>query len=135
VGVVRIHCKSIARIARDAHDCFVDIRVVFARCALKEDVMNDKPIDLDDRRGTGSQHATDLRRLTALVEADRKALEKRQEALERYLVTLPAQSWEEAADKARYLLGLLEAISGDARVRSLIVAVLADFDRLAGRDP
>ena len=97
--------------------------------------MNDKPIDLDDRRGLDSQHATDLRRLTALVEADRKALEKRQEALERYLVTLPAQSWEEAADKARYLLGLLQATSGDARVRSLIVAVLADFDRLAGREP
>jgi hypothetical protein len=97
--------------------------------------VNDKPIDLDDRRGLDSQHATDLRRLTALVEADRKALEKRQEALERYLVTLPAQSWEEAADKARYLLGLLQATSGDARVRSLIVAVLADFDRLAGREP
>ena len=97
--------------------------------------MNDKPIDLDDRRGSDSQHATDLRRLTTQVEIDRKALEKRQEALERYLVTLPAQSWEEAADKARYLLGLLQATSGDARVRSLIVAVLADFDRLAGREP
>jgi hypothetical protein len=103
--------------------------------ALKEAVMNDEPVDLDDRRAPVSQHATDLRRLTALVEADRKALEKRQEALERYLVTLPAKSWEEAADKARYLLGLLEASSGDARVRSLIVAVLADFDRLAQHDP
>src|ERR1700750_156997 len=76
-----------------------------------DDVMEDKPIDLDDRRGLVSQHATDLRRLTALVEADRKALDKRQEELERYLVTLPAHSWEEAADKARYLLGLLKATS------------------------
>jgi hypothetical protein len=100
-----------------------------------DDVMEDKPIDLDDRRGLVSQHATDLRRLTALVEADRKALDRRQEELERYLVTLPAHSWEEAADKARYLLGLLKATSGDARVRDLIVAVLADFDRLAQRDP
>ena len=97
--------------------------------------MDDKPIDLDDRRGPVSQHATDLRRLTAQVEADRKALEQRQEAIERHLVTLPAKSWEEAADKARYLLGLLEATSGDARVKSLIAAVLADFDRLARRDP
>lgn len=97
--------------------------------------MDDKPIDLDDRRGPVLQHATDLRRLTAQVEADRKALEQRQEALERHLVTRPAQSWEEAADKARYLLGLLEATSGDARVKSLIVAVLADFDRLARHGP
>ena len=86
--------------------------------------MNDKPIDLDNRRGPVLQHATDLRRLTAAVE----------EALERHLLTLPAHSWQEAADKARYLLGLLEATSGDARVRGMIVAVLADFDRLAQRD-
>lgn len=97
--------------------------------------MNDKPIDLDHRRGQALQHETDLRRLTAEVEANRAALQQRQEALERYLLTLPAQSWQEAADKARYLLGLLEATSGDARVRGLIVAVLADFDRLAQRDP
>jgi hypothetical protein len=99
------------------------------------DAMNDKPIDLDHRREPGSQHATDLRRLTAEVEANRAALQQRQEALERHLLTLPAQSWQEAADKARYLLRLLEATSGDARVRGLIVAVLEDFDRLARRDP
>jgi hypothetical protein len=93
--------------------------------------MNDKPVDLDHRRGTASRHSTDLRRLTAEVEAERAALQQRQEALERHLLTLPAQSWQEAADKARYLLGLLEATSGDVRVRSLIVAVLADFDRLS----
>lgn len=97
--------------------------------------MNDKPIDLDHRRDPTLRHATDLRRLTAEVEANRAALQQRQEALERHLLTLPAQSWQEAADKARYLLGLLEATSGDARVRSLIVAVLADFDRLSRRDP
>ena len=97
--------------------------------------MSDKPIDLDRRRGADSQHATDLRRLTAEMEASQAALQQRQEALERYLEALPARSWREAADKARYLLGLLEATSGDARVRSLIVAVLADFDRLSQRDP
>jgi hypothetical protein len=95
---------------------------------------DDKPIDLDRRRGEASQHATDLRRLTAQVEAERKALQQRQEELEHYLMTLPAQSWEEAAAKARYLLGLLEATSGDARVKSLIQAVLADFERLTRSD-
>ena len=50
-------------------------------------------------------------------------------------MTLPAQFWQEAADKARYLLRLLQATSGDARVRSLIVAVLADFERLSRRAP
>jgi hypothetical protein len=93
--------------------------------------MSDKPIDLDHRRGTTSQHATYLRRLTAEVEADRHALLQRQEELERSLATLPAQSWPEAADKARYLLGLLAGTSGDARVKELIAAVLADFDRLS----
>lgn len=97
--------------------------------------MNDKPIDLDHRRGPVSQHATDLRRLTAEVEAERAALERRQAALEHYLVTLPAPSWPHAADKARYLLGLLDQASGDARVKSLIRAVLADFDRLSRSDP
>src|ERR1044071_5931918 len=97
--------------------------------------MNDKPIDLDGRREPTLQHATDLRRLTAEVEANRAALQQRQDALERPLLTPPAQSWQEAADKARYLLRLLEATSGDARVRGLIVAVLEDFDRLAQRDP
>jgi hypothetical protein len=69
------------------------------------------------------------------MEASQAALQQRQDALERYLEMLPAHSWREAADKARYLLGLLEATSGDARVSSLIVAVLADFDRLSQRDP
>jgi hypothetical protein len=96
---------------------------------------DDRPIDLDNRRGTVSQHATDLRRLTAEVEANREALQQRQEALEQYLVTLPAQSWEQAADKARYLLGLLDATSGDARIKRLIRAVLADFERLSRSAP
>jgi hypothetical protein len=98
-------------------------------------IMSDKPIDLDRRRAGASQHATDLRRLTAEVEAERKALQHRQQALERHLLTLPAQSWPEAAAKARYLLGLLEATSGDARVKSLIQTVLADFERLSVNDP
>ena len=95
--------------------------------------MSDKPIDLDRRRGMASQQATDLRRLATEVEADRKNLRQRQEELERHLLTSPAETWQQAADKARYLLALFETASGsgDARVKTLIAAVLADFDRLA----
>jgi hypothetical protein len=95
--------------------------------------MTDKPIDLDLRRGMASQHATDLRRLASEVEADREGLRQRQDELESHLLTSPAANWQEAADKARYLLGLFDAASGrgDARVKTLIAAVLADFDRLA----
>ena len=97
--------------------------------------MSDKPIDLDQRRGMASQHATDLRRLTALVEADSAALQRRQEEIERHVATMPAQTWPDAAAKARYLLGLLAGTSGDARIKTLIAAVLADFDRLSREGP
>ncbi len=95
--------------------------------------MTDKPIDLDRRRGMASQQATDMRRLAAEVEANREGLRQQQERLESHLLTSPAENWQQAADKARYLLGLLGAASdhGDARVKTLIAAVLADFDRLA----
>jgi hypothetical protein len=93
--------------------------------------MTDKPIDLDKRRGMASQQATDSRRLAAEVEADRNGLRLRQEELESHLLNSPAETWQQAADKARYLLALFETASGDARVKTLIAAVLADFDRLA----
>ena len=46
------------------------------------------------------------------------------------------QRWPEAAEKARYLLGLLAAglPPEDTRRRKLVAAVLDDFERL-GRDP
>ena len=56
---------------------------------------------------------------------------RRQQELERHFATMPAQSWPEAADKARYLLRMLAGTTGDARIRMLIAAVLADFDRLS----
>jgi hypothetical protein len=97
--------------------------------------MSEKPIDLDDRRGMASQHATDLRRLTAEVEADSAKLQQRQRDLERHFATMPAQSWPEAAHKARYLLSMLARTTGDARIRMLIDTVIADFDRLSGEGP
>jgi hypothetical protein len=93
--------------------------------------MSDRPIDLEGRRITTSRHAPDLRRLTAKIEADGKAQQHWQEARERSLMTSPADSWQEAADRARHLLGLLNSTSGDARIKGLIRSVLADFDRLS----
>jgi hypothetical protein len=96
--------------------------------------MTDKTIDLDLRRGMAAQHATELRRLVSEVEANQATLRRRQEEVERQLVASPAENWQQAAEKARYLLGLYAATAarGDARTRKLIDAVLEDFDRLSG---
>jgi len=79
--------------------------------------MTDKTIDLDKHRGMAAQKETKLRRLHAEVREQRDALRARQDALEEQLVAAPAESWEEAAEKAR---------------QRLIGAVLDDFSRLSG---
>jgi hypothetical protein len=96
-------------------------------------VMTDKTIDLDQHRGMAAQKATELRRLLADVDANEKALRRRQDELESYLLAAPAANWHEAAEKARYLLNLFAATRAaeDPRRQKLIAAVLADFDRLA----
>jgi hypothetical protein len=84
--------------------------------------MTDRPITLDRHRGMAAQKATDIRRLMAEVEANEKSLRDRQEELEAQLVAAPAATWPEAAEKARYLLGLFAstAIAQDARRKMLI---------------
>lgn len=96
--------------------------------------MTDKTIDLDHHRGT-AQKATDLRRRLADVEANERSLRLRQDELEAHLVAAPSVSWQEGAEKARYLLNLFAAtlITQDPRRRTLIAAVLADFGRLSGK--
>jgi hypothetical protein len=96
--------------------------------------MTDKTVSLDQHRGMAAQKATELRRLLADVEANRRALQSREEALEEQLLAAPAETWHEAADKARYLLNLFAATPAaqDARRQTLIAAVLDDFTRLAG---
>jgi hypothetical protein len=95
--------------------------------------MTDKTIDLDRHRGMTAQKATKLRRLMADVEANEKALRVRQEQLESHLLAAPAKDWEEAAEKARYLLNLFAATPAaeDPRRQKLIAAVLGDFRRLS----
>jgi len=96
--------------------------------------MTDETVELDDRRGMTAQKETRLRRLHAEVREQRDALRARQDALEEQLVALPAESWEEAAEKARYLLNLFAASmdAQDPRRQKLIAAVLDDFSRLSG---
>ncbi|HEY6991243.1 MAG TPA: hypothetical protein VH369_22795 [Bryobacteraceae bacterium] len=96
--------------------------------------MTDKTVDLDQHRGMAAQKATKLRRLLADVEANEKVLRLRQDELEAQLLAAPATNWQEAADKARYLLKLFaDTIAAqDSRRQKLITAVLADFTRLAG---
>ena len=95
--------------------------------------MTDKTIDLDQHRGMAAQKATGLRRLLAEVEANERTLRLRQAELETHLVAAPAASWQEAAEKARYLLNLFAntLTAQDPRRQKLIAAVLDDFERLA----
>jgi hypothetical protein len=98
--------------------------------------VTDKTIDLDRHRGMAAQKATELRRLLADVEANETTLRLRQDELEAHLLAAPAANWQEAAQKARYLLKLFAATlaAHDPRQQKLIAAVLADFERLAGED-
>jgi hypothetical protein len=95
--------------------------------------MTDKTIDLDRCRGMEAQRSTDLRRLLAEVEANERALRLRQDELEAHLAAAPAADWPEAAEKARYVLGLYAATltAEDTRRRTLVAAVLEDFEHLA----
>jgi hypothetical protein len=85
-----------------------------------EALMTDRPITLDRHRGMAAQKATDIRRLMAEVEANEKSL--RDKELEAQLVAAAAATWPEAAEKARYLLGLFAstATAQDARRKMLI---------------
>jgi hypothetical protein len=95
--------------------------------------MKHDPIVLDEHRGMAAQQATEIRRRLAEVETDQAALRERRTELEKFLLAAPASTWLEAADKARYLIGLFAAtsIAQDPRRRKLIAGVLGDFSRLS----
>ena len=95
--------------------------------------MTEKTVDLDHHRGMAAQKATTLRRLLADVEANEEALRLRQDELESHLLAAPATNWQEAAEKARYLLNLFAATiaAQDPRRQKLIAAVLADLKHLS----
>lgn len=95
--------------------------------------MEDPPVVLDRHRGMAAQKATDLRRLLAEVEENESILRQRQHDLETQLVAMPATTWCDAAEKARYLLKLFADTSAarEPRRQKLIANVLEDFARLA----
>lgn len=95
--------------------------------------MSEGPLDLDKHRGMAAQKATDLRRTLAEVENHARELRDRQTALEHQLASLPAETWPEAAAKARYVLNLYAAglSSEDTRHRNLVAAIFDDFARLS----
>jgi hypothetical protein len=96
--------------------------------------MKHSPIILDEHREMAAQQATEIRRRLAQVEADQAALRDRRTELEKFLVASPASTWPEAAEKARYLIGLLAqtSIARDPRRQKLIAGVLDDFVKLSG---
>jgi hypothetical protein len=95
--------------------------------------MSEEPLDLDRHRGMAAQKATDLRRTLAEVESHARDLRDRQTALENQLLSLPAETWPDAAAKARYVLNLYVAglSSEDSRHRNLVAAIFDDFARLS----
>ena len=98
--------------------------------------MTTQTIQLDKHRGMAAQKATEIRRLLLSVEADQSALKTRLEDLEVQLTAAPAASWGEAAEKARYLIGLFAATPAarDPRRKKLIANVLEDLQRLSAAD-
>jgi hypothetical protein len=98
--------------------------------------MTEKTVDLDKHRGMAAQKATELRRLLSEVAANEETLRDRQRELEDQLLATPSLSWEEAAEKARYLLSLFaSSLAGqDPRRQMLIARVLEDFVRLTTLD-
>ncbi len=95
--------------------------------------MTKTPITLDEHRGMAAQMATELRRLQADVEANETMLRERHHELQTKLVASPAENWNEAAEKARYLINLLAGspAARDPRWKALIDAVFNDFTKLS----
>jgi len=95
--------------------------------------MSSEPTDLDQHRGMAARKAVSIRRVLADVEKNARDLRDRQALLENQLLAVPADSWPEAAAKARYILNLYAASLSpdDTRHRDLVAAVFEDFARLS----
>lgn len=98
---------------------------------------DDDPTVLDEHRGMAAQQATEIRRRLAEVKADQATLRQRRAELEKFLLAAPAVTWQDAAEKARYLIGLFATTSlgQDPRRQKLIAGVLDDFRRLSEEEP
>ena len=102
--------------------------------------MTDEPVDLDRHRGNAAQRAINSRRqrlshCLQMFQADQANLQRRQEELERLLLTAPAETWPEAVVKAQYVIQLFAATpeAQSPRRKELIAQALDDLARIAGR--
>jgi phage shock protein A len=96
--------------------------------------MADEPIDLDTCRGIAAQQATEHRRHSQEVKADRARLEARDAAVEEaFLASRPAVA-RETLERACYLIRLFASTpeAQDSRRQALIENVLADLGRMTG---
>jgi hypothetical protein len=99
--------------------------------------VNDDPVDLDGRRSTAGRMATNIRRHSLKdFEAAQVSLRRQQEELETQLLAEPAETWQEAAAKAQYLIRLYaQTTEGqDSRRQKLIERALGDLVRLMESD-
>lgn len=102
-------------------------------CSLRQGVrVTDEPIHLDSHRGMAAQKATTLRRILAEAEATAVSLRDRRRVIEAGLLDVPAETWSDAAAKARYVLNLYAASLSpqDTHHRDLVAAILKDFTKL-----
>jgi hypothetical protein len=95
--------------------------------------MSNEPLNLDSQRGMAAQKVTDIRRVLVDVETHARELRERRAEIEQHLLSFPAESWPEAAAKARYVFKLYAAglPLEDTRHRDLVAAILEDFAGLA----
>ena len=109
------------------------MRSASMRCAQ----LSEQPVDLDKHRGMAAQKATDIRRHESSVQADQESVRLGQSELEKHLFEGPATTWQQAAEKAVYLLGLFAATADgqDPRYKRLIERVVEDFRSLTDAGP
>jgi hypothetical protein len=94
--------------------------------------MTDRTVELDEHRGLAAQKATEIRRDLQVVRVDQAAVKAHQDEIERFLLSPPAASWSDLAERLRCLLKLFAADTQDARLQTLIARALDDIARLSG---
>jgi hypothetical protein len=95
--------------------------------------MNDRPVDLDEHRGMAGKKATrDRREQLTRFQDDQAAVLVRQNEMENFLLAQSAETWPEAAAKARYLIQLFADTpeAQDPRRKLIITTTLEDLERL-----
>ncbi|MGC2854859.1 pentapeptide repeat-containing protein [Novispirillum sp. DQ9] len=105
--------------------------------SLRETLLDPVPVDLDAHRGMASQKATEDRRRTVEVEADRSARDQRLGRLEDALAAGPAATWLEVGEKVQFLAALFAATAEgqDPRHQKLVAGLLEDIRRLSAPPP